>query len=228
MIDFHCHFLPGIDDGAKTPNEGIGILNELKRQGVALVCATPHFMAENMDIDVFLSDREKALGSVASGTDGIEIMLGAEVRITPELFDAGYIEKLCIGDTKTILLEMPYGPWQKWMFDLICHIKSRGIIPVIAHAERYFEGSLYKYKRFFEADEAVYMQFNAESFVNIFQRRAVRQILTENVLPVLGSDAHDLKERRPKMDKARQKILSRFDKELLSNAVNNARLLLNK
>ena len=60
MIDFHCHFLCGIDDGAASVEESIGILNELKKQGVSLVVATPHFIAEAVDTEEFLLKREEA------------------------------------------------------------------------------------------------------------------------------------------------------------------------
>ena len=46
MVDFHSHFLPGIDDGAADVPTGAEMLRESYRQGVRLMCATPHFYAD--------------------------------------------------------------------------------------------------------------------------------------------------------------------------------------
>lgn len=227
MIDFHCHVLFGIDDGAKTLEESIEILNELKKQNVSKVVATPHFVADFMKADEFLLKREEAFLKIKALICDIEILQGAEVLMVPELFGFDGLEKLCIENTSTLLLEMPFGPWQQWMFDLIDEIKKRGITPVIAHAERYFEQSMFKYRRFFESGEPVYMQFNAESFTKFLQRRSIRRILKENVRPVIGSDAHNLESRCPKMDKAVKIIQSkRFDENFLNELENNAMCLL--
>lgn len=227
MIDFHCHVLFGIDDGAKSLEESIQILSELKKQNVSKVVATPHFVADFMQTDEFLLKREEAFLKIKEKACDIEILQGAEVLLVPELFGFADLEKLCIENTVTLLLEMPFGPWQQWMFDLIDEIKKRGITPVIAHAERYFEKSMFKYRRFFESGEPVYMQFNADSFAKILPRRIIRHMLKENVRPVIGSDAHNLGSRSPKMDKAEKVIRSRwFDEGFAEALENNARLLL--
>lgn len=43
MIDFHSHILPGIDDGSKSTEESLEMLDMLRAQGVDTVAATPHF-----------------------------------------------------------------------------------------------------------------------------------------------------------------------------------------
>ena len=43
-IDFHCHVLPGMDfDGTEDVRETVAMCELLKSQGVATICATPHF-----------------------------------------------------------------------------------------------------------------------------------------------------------------------------------------
>lgn len=49
MIDFHSHILPGMDDGSKSTQESLEMLDMLRAQGVDTVAATPHFYArENL------------------------------------------------------------------------------------------------------------------------------------------------------------------------------------
>ncbi len=211
MIDFHCHVLCGIDDGARGAQESQEILAELKRQGITQVAATPHFVAEYMKTDEFIKLRQEALLKIEN-TFGIDIMLGAEVLLVPELLDIEDIERLCIGGSNVMLLEMPFSPWQRWMFDFIKKIRRKGIIPVFAHVERYFEGGTFKYKKLFENEQEVYMQFNADAFLSWSGRGIVKKLLSiEGVRPVLGSDTHNLTGRRPYIDKAQRIILKKFD-----------------
>ena len=60
MIDFHSHMLPDMDDGAQNVDEGLAMLRESRRQGVELVCATPHFYADEEDPASFLRRRGEA------------------------------------------------------------------------------------------------------------------------------------------------------------------------
>ena len=42
MIDLHCHLLPGVDDGSKTIEQSVRVLQAMKEVGVTGVCLTPH------------------------------------------------------------------------------------------------------------------------------------------------------------------------------------------
>jgi hypothetical protein len=42
FIDLHCHWIPGIDDGARTVDEGVAMLERLHAAGFDTVVATPH------------------------------------------------------------------------------------------------------------------------------------------------------------------------------------------
>src|SRR5512135_1392179 len=42
FVDLHCHFVAGIDDGARSEAEGIALLTELHALGFDQVIATPH------------------------------------------------------------------------------------------------------------------------------------------------------------------------------------------
>ena len=43
LIDFHSHILPGIDDGARSPDESLKMLELMAAQGVSKVVSTSHF-----------------------------------------------------------------------------------------------------------------------------------------------------------------------------------------
>ena len=53
-IDFHSHILPEIDDGSRSVEESVAILDMMAADGVTVVAATPHFYCTQNSIDTFL------------------------------------------------------------------------------------------------------------------------------------------------------------------------------
>jgi protein-tyrosine phosphatase len=51
FVDLHCHWIAGIDDGVRTPDEGIALLRGLRQAGFDLVVATPHMRPAMFDND---------------------------------------------------------------------------------------------------------------------------------------------------------------------------------
>lgn len=54
MLDIHSHILPGVDDGSKSLDESVKILEMMKEQGITDVIATPHFYAFRENLDEYL------------------------------------------------------------------------------------------------------------------------------------------------------------------------------
>ncbi|HVJ91515.1 MAG TPA: CpsB/CapC family capsule biosynthesis tyrosine phosphatase [Labilithrix sp.] len=51
FVDLHCHWIAGIDDGVRTPDEGIELLRRLRLAGFDTVIATPHMRPGMFDND---------------------------------------------------------------------------------------------------------------------------------------------------------------------------------
>ena len=59
--DFHSHILPCMDDGARSAEESVKMLEALRDSGVDRVVLTPHFYRQKEDIVSFLSRRQASL-----------------------------------------------------------------------------------------------------------------------------------------------------------------------
>ena len=81
MIDFHSHFLPGMDDGSKSVQESLKMLSLARDSGVNQIVATPHFYASKESPEHFLRRRESSWETLkeALPDDAPQIWLGAEV-----------------------------------------------------------------------------------------------------------------------------------------------------
>jgi protein-tyrosine phosphatase len=57
----HSHFIPGIDDGAKTIEDSLQLISELKNLGYENIITTPHVMADfyRNTPEIILSGLEK-------------------------------------------------------------------------------------------------------------------------------------------------------------------------
>lgn len=45
LTEYHCHILPGMDDGSDSVDTSLKMVEMLKTQGVGRLIATPHFYA---------------------------------------------------------------------------------------------------------------------------------------------------------------------------------------
>ena len=204
MTDFHSHVLPGIDDGSDSVETSLGMLARWREQGIDRVCATPHFYAEQDTPERFLRRRQAAFEALtaAAGAQPLpQLRLGAEVRYFPGIAMAEALPELCLSGTSFLLLEMPFIPWTERMLAEVSAIRDRGIFPVAAHVERYFSFNSPKLiRRFMDLD--IFIQCNAEFFLERRTARKALRFLREEQVHFLGSDAHNLTSRAPNLGPA--------------------------
>ena len=149
MTDLHTHILPGVDDGAKAPEESLEMLRMERDQGVDTVVLTPHFYRDRERPDAFLARRlaaAKALRDTLMALPKEEVrtlprlILGAEVALEPNLADIEQLPQMFMGHSKYLLLELPFSPWTEQMFRQLRELMDRtGATLVIAHLERYLK-----------------------------------------------------------------------------------------
>lgn len=204
MIDFHCHFLPNMDDGSQSVEESINILEALSEQSVNTVVATPHFIANNDSVESFLDRRQISYNKLSANlNDGLpEIRLGAEVEFYDGISNLEGLRKLCIEGTDILLLEMPNTKWTQGVINELYRIVSFGNIRVmLAHIERCLfiqESDVVDYL----LRNDVIMQSNASYFIRTLTKRKACRYLRDDIIHVLGSDSHNMTSRPPRMKEA--------------------------
>lgn len=231
ITDFHSHILPGMDDGAKDVDESVRMLGRLLEQGTDKVLATSHYYEFREDIPSFLERRERSLFKLESYIKEHDIYLpeiipASEVRLWHGMSGDENLSKLTIGDSKYILLEMPYDQWTDWMFAEIYSVSSRGYMPIMAHLERYVD--LIPEKTIIQKllTLGVYVQCNAESLKSRKSRKFMKKLLKYNRLTVLGTDCHNLGDRPPEIEKALCYISSKYGDETLGKIMSNANIII--
>jgi protein-tyrosine phosphatase len=230
IIDFHSHFLPGIDDGSRNLEISTEILSISKNNGVDVMVATPHFYADEHRVDVFVKNRQAAYEQVIDACHGEapELVLGAEVAYFENMGKAERISDLTIGDTNNILLEMPFRQWRKDDIEEIRYmIYERGFHVIIAHLERYLNIPGNKKMISYVTELPVSIQVNAESIIDKKLQKTILKNIKKGYVQLLGSDCHGIHRRPPNVWLARNIIEDKLGAEFLSRIDEEGNRLLN-
>ena len=59
-FDMHSHILPGVDDGCKTVEQSLELINIHLKNGVKNICLTPHYYSNEISLEDFADARDEA------------------------------------------------------------------------------------------------------------------------------------------------------------------------
>lgn len=221
LIDFHSHFLPGIDDGAQTEDIGIDMLCDAASQGVVCSVATPHYYpSRGLSVAEAVAARDDAYNRLTdcASRRGVElqrILRGFEVAYDDCLIDTDNLHDLCIEGTDYLLLEMPYGGWHENIVEKVYDLSISGVKIVLAHMDRYYH---MMGKSIFDLLSLGFpVQLNAEAFKTMHGRRFVKMLLDADRTCIVGSDMHNMTARPCDIGHAYEiaaKKFARFSDEL--------------
>lgn len=196
FVDLHCHYIPGIDDGVRTQEEGLALCRELRAIGFAKIAATPHIRSAMFDNDAEdLRRRFAQFSEAARGRDDLpELMLGAEHFCDDrfwQLFESG--RTLPYAGGKALLIELPPDRLPLGLDQRCFRLRVRGLVPVLAHPERYAPlfGSSEPIERLLELGMVALLDLM--SLVEKYGRkpkRTAERMLEENVYFAACSDCH--------------------------------------
>ena len=219
LIDIHSHFLPGIDDGATDSDVSIEMLADSMRQGVDVIVATPHYYGKKRAIDDFIKLREESFLNLSQralqkNIKLPKILLGAEVALTRGISVRENLDLLCIQDTNLLLLELPFEKWESWVYNEVERVISNWQMTVVlAHPERYVRmpWDIKRLKPFF--DMGAVLQINAETVLE--EKGWTKRFLQSGCPCVLGSDAHNMNNRKSRMELAAKRLTELYGESLL-------------
>ena len=214
--DWHCHLLPGIDDGPATMEESIAMARVLSAAGFTTVCCTPHLIKGTY---------ESCAAGIREKTERLQKQLDAEsipLQLSPgaeyyldEYLSGMLLDPLPLGESKLLLIEIPNHAPIEFVKESCYRIKLSGYLPLIAHPERCILleskstppdkkglwSSLFNSKLETQNSELLsYLleigckfQGNLGSFTGLYGERARKQalmFLEDGLYDCFGSDAH--------------------------------------
>jgi len=208
LYDMHCHILPEVDDGSRSMEESLKILEMEYNDGVTHILLTPHFR-----YDMFETPLEKIREQYAALTAKVgerwpdmDLRLGCELHRSLDMAECLQEGKrLTLNGSRYVLLEFSGRDPRSMIFDRTRDLLNAGYIPILAHVERYpplhdNPGLLAELK-----DMGAYLQVNVDTISGkdgIRQKWFARKLMKKDLIDFVGSDAHRSDTRIPGIKKA--------------------------
>lgn len=213
MKDIHSHFLPGIDDGAKTLEESIKLLKQVEEAGVTEIVLTPHYIV-NSKYTCNVNDKRpifnRLLEEVERHGINIKLYLANEIFLDDDLLELLKNKEIeSINNSKYLLIEFPVMNFPTKAKNVFSELIYNGYTIILAHPERY----MYVNKDISILDDfmdmGVLFQGNYESLYGkygIGAKRTLKKLLKKGYISFLAGDIHhevnkDLKNLKKKLKK---------------------------
>ena len=204
MIDLHLHILPGIDDGSSSLEESVRMAKRLSELGFKGAFCTSHYIADSpqaADNQTKNRLREKLQTELDKAGIKLKLMPGNEIYIDPKMVD--YLTKgkaSCLGGELSskkkhqhVLFELPFYAEVSYLRDIIFELKAKGLVPILAHPERYLFIQKNKEVVFELKKLGVKLQSNYGSIVGQYGGKAkkiMKFLLKNRLVSYLGTDIH--------------------------------------
>lgn len=193
MRDVHCHILPGVDDGSRSMEESLAMVQAAMKAGVTSIVCTPHCRDPWFDYDAMWDAFYALKEKVKSISMAPKMAMGFEVNYK-KLMELGMDWADYLGfETGEFLLELPThslpSDWERIVFDL----QGKGYQVIIAHPERYaaVQEDIDVVRQFIGAGCKIQVSsdFFDESRFSVVKKTAKR-LFEEDLVHFIASDAH--------------------------------------
>ena len=216
LVDIHNHLIPGVDDGARRPEEALAALKAMRDQGVHRLIATPHLDAGITVRPEAFADRMAAIDSgwatlqeVAQQVPEVEIARGHEIMLdVPGVTLEDPRVRLAAGTC--VLVEFPRLQVPPASAGALYRIRGEGYLPIVAHPERYVNVDV---ERLDMVDEwrrmGARIIVNAGSLLGGFgagARATTVAMLQQGWVDMVGSDYHARPGRPLLLEKAYEQL----------------------
>ncbi len=193
--DIHSHFIPGIDDGAKTIEESVVLITEMYNMGYKKVITSPHIISDMFrnTPEIILGGLEKVRAALKQANIPIEVEAAAEYYLDFDFERKLNEEKLLTFGNNYLLFEISYLNAPDNLNHLIFKMQTLGYKPVMAHPERYnfWHNDFNIYETLVE--KGVLLQMNVNSLTGYYSpstKEIAKQMIDKNMISFLGTDCH--------------------------------------
>ena len=216
LVDFHAHIIPWADHGSSSIETTISQLNLAMEAEIDTIVATPHFYPQYENAERFIERRNACYDRLKEQLNEHypRIILGAEVLICDNIESMPGLDALCLGDSRIILLELPFTDFSDSYVYSVRMLIKQGYTVVLAHADRYDPDNI---NRLVSAGAKI--QLNADSLSKLFVQPHLREWASRNKVVALGSDIHGADPKAYKRFKKALKRLEEHTEQVMSSSI---------
>lgn len=214
--DMHCHVIPGVDDGADSLETALLMLHRMYKDGVRSVILTPHFRQGMFETprDAVQGSFERLERAVDTVMPQMRLFLGCEFHDNPVMTQ--FLDRdgrYRMNGTGYVLLEFSGGDSARHIRERCHELIRAGYTPIVAHVERY--AALHTDRKLAGdlKDLGACLQVNANSVLGLGgwkQKMFCLRALEKGFVDFIGSDAHNMKDRRPYIGECAEFVSRKF------------------
>ena len=202
-VDIHSHVLYGLDDGARTLEDSVAMLEMAAASGATDMVATPHANGRYPFNTELVDQRIAELSTRTT----VRIHRGCDFHLQfDNIEDAvAHPGKYTINRGCYLLVEFPDLAVFNNTEAVLLRLIDAGLVPIISHPERHpqLPRMLDDIARWI--DLGCYVQVTAASFTGLFgkpARACARELLARGLAHFVASDAHSVTRRTPNLKEA--------------------------
>lgn len=188
MIDVHTHLLPGVDDGSPSVEVSLPVLERFATDGVQIVICTPHLDASRAEQAPHDQHAEILAQLRAKAPPLPELRLGWEIMLDTPGIDLRD-KRLSLGGSTAVLVEFSRMMVPPNASDELFRLRMSGIVPVLAHPERYWGCTAERVEEWRRVGAVVQMDV-AGVFASGPQGAVAAALLEHGLVDLLASDTH--------------------------------------
>lgn len=225
FVDIHSHLIPGIDDGAKTIEDSLVLINELNKIGFSQFITTPHVMPPVWKNNTSIIQKGEKAVQLALDKNNLPFKAAAEYMLDHQFLEILKNDKLLTLKDNYLLVEMSYLNPPINIQEILYDIQIAGYTPILAHPERYL--FLHQNFDFYTTlkKTGCLFQLNLLSVVGYYGLpvlKTAEKLLKQKMIDFVGSDLHhykhlaafsqkvEIKEMAPLKEAIQQNQLFRF------------------
>jgi len=188
MIDLHSHLLPGVDDGSPSVDASVPVLEQFAAQGVECIVLTPHLTASQAASAPYERHVEILETLRAAAPTALELRLGWEIMLDEPNVDLRS-SRLSLGGSPAVLVEFPRVAVPARAGAELARIRASGVVPVLAHPERYWGCSVERVVEWRAAGAVIQMDVASLAGRGTIAATS-RALLAEGLVDCFSSDNH--------------------------------------
>jgi tyrosine-protein phosphatase YwqE len=197
-VDMHSHIIPGIDDGPKTIEESVVLVEQMMTLGYKAIVTTPHVRSDHYPntIQTINSSLKNLQNELTKKGIRFPIRAAAEYFIDSSFVELLEKEPLLTINDKHVLIEFSFVFEPSKLLDIIFKIQTAGYTPILAHAERYtfYQKNIDRLKQLKE--RGCLLQLNLISLSGYYSSQVkfvAETLMKNNLYDYCGSDVHHIK-----------------------------------
>ena len=216
-IDIHSHILPWLDDGSRSMEQTIAMLQIAQTEGIGTIYATPHCMpGKGQPTREKIQERMERVQQEAA-RQGIAVTLkaGTEYYYREEMLE--WLEQgeiITMGDSDCVLVEFEPMAERSYIRNAVREILGLGYCPIVAHVERYVSLMEKGFSAICEMKQmGALFQVNCASVTGEngrFAKKNARELLKNQLIDFVSTDSHSHGSRAPYMEKCANLLRKKY------------------